>query len=295
MENQYDELKNELESCRTKLAKLQEANEELAGNLIHVNEKLANSELFKGHFISNVTNEIINPFTSILALAGNIGQLPDGDMHKAKRMAKLIFDEAFQLDFQLKNIFAAALIEAGVDGLKIVTIEMAELCEHVQQYFEKKLAAKSIEIVVNYSNLNIPDEPIIIRSDWDKLELILKNIVSNSIKFSDPDSVIHLDFVKTETALIFEISDQGKGISEEGLKVIFDRFKQLDERINSINTGHGLGLSVVQAYTDMLGGEIGIRNNPEKGITVHIVLPDQPEVPDWDDLDNFLLDSETSY
>lgn len=258
MENPKKELESELEKSQEIIHRLQIENQELSRNLFQVNEKLVDSEKLKGHFISNVTNEIINPFTSILALAANIGQLNDGDMNKAHRMAGLIYDEAFHLDFQLKNIFAAALLEAGLERLNLIQINIQNITTQILQYFQSQLLKKSIQISVSYSNSISPEDSILFVSDLEKLDLILKNIIGNAIKFSPENSVVVLDYILEDGMLRIKVSDSGKGISKEDIKVIFDRFKQLDEKINSINTGHGLGLSVVQAYTEMLQGEISI-------------------------------------
>jgi signal transduction histidine kinase len=258
-----------------------------------VNEKLCDSERLKGHFISNITNEIINPFASILALADNIQHLKEGEMSSAHRMADLIFEEAFHLDFQLQNIFAAAQIEAGKDDVKIVSIGLKNLGEKLQEYFYDQLHKMKIQLVINYPT-GIT-ESLKFRSDREKLELIVKNLISNSIKFSFEGSTIHVEFVIENSILSVEVSDYGKGIHPEDRKVIFDRFKQLDEKINSINTGHGLGLSIVLAYVDMLGGKLNLSDNFEGGTRITISIPESLELNDWDDLEGFLLDSATSY
>ena len=92
-----------------------------------------------------------------------------------------------------------------------------------------------------------------------------------------------------------EVSDHGKGIHEEDRKIIFDRFKQLDERINSINTGHGLGLSIVQAYTEMLGGKVSLNDNNNGGLRIMVSIPESTDTDNWDDMDDFLFDSEGSF
>lgn len=284
-----------LEDCRKQVSQLKQENEELLRNLHAVNEKLRDSEKLKGHFISNITNEIINPFTSVLALADNIQYLKEGDISKAKRMAELIFEEAFHLDFQLKNIFAAALIEAGNDELKISTFNFKDFIEHIVQYFSKQLQKKNLRISLGVANCPEYYENFSFTSDKEKLELILKNLISNSIKFSPEDSAIDLEFCYGNGILSLEVSDHGKGIHSEDRKVIFDRFKQLDEKINSINSGHGLGLSIVMAYTDLFGGKLSLNDNLNGGIRVIVSIPESAETNDWDDLEGFLLDTETSY
>ncbi len=295
MNSSVNKCEQELENCQKRLSQLQSENEELLRNLHTVNDKLRDSERLKGQFISNITNEIINPFTSVLALAGNIQQLTEGEISTAHRMAELIFEEAFQLDFQLKNIFAAALIEAGKDELKVTRFNLRELSDQMIQYFRVQLEKKKIRLLVNFTNVTNSDEAFIFSSDREKLDLILKNLISNSIKFSAENSSVEVEFNKGNGVLSVEVSDFGKGVHPEKRKVIFDRFKQLDEKINSINTGHGLGLSIVLAYADLFGGKVSLTDNYKGGIRVTVSIPECTEVNDWDDLEGFLLDSETCY
>ena len=289
------EHESELEKYRNMLLQLRTENEELVKSLHNVNEKLCDSERLKGHFISNITNEIINPFASILALADNIQHLKEGEILSAHRMADLIFEEAFHLDFQLQNIFAAAQIEAGKEDLKIMYFSLMNLGDYLQEYFKDQLQKKKIQLAIKYSNQSGLAEPFKFRSDREKLELIVKNLISNSVKFSFEDSTIHVEFIIENGVLLVEVSDYGKGIHQEDRKVIFDRFKQLDEKINSINTGHGLGLSIVLAYVEMLGGNVNLCDDFEGGTRITISIPESLEPNDWDDLEGFLLDSGTSY
>ncbi len=293
MENRRNKLLTEVENFREELSRLKEENAELSRNLFEVNCKLRDSERLKGHFISNITNEIINPFASILALAENIKKLEEGQLLQAHRMAELIFEEAFHLDFQLKNIFSAAMLEAGIEEIKPARIYPDVFCNHLLDYFQSQLIKKSIRLQVGQTNEFANGKPFI--TDHKKLDLIIKNLISNSIKFSPDGSVVELNFIQKNDRLLIEVSDQGKGINPDDRKVIFDRFKQLDEKINSINTGHGLGLSIVQAYTEMLGGEVNLNDNQDKGVRITISIPEMQETMEWDNMEDFLLDSEASY
>ena len=286
---------NEMEKCKQHISYLEKENEELVKNLYDVNEKLRDSERLKGHFISNITNEIVNPFASVLALSQNIKQLKEGEIHKAHHMAELIFEEAFHLDFQLKNIFAAALIEAGKEEIKCSSVDINELSNHIRSYFKPLLDKKRIQLSACMSNAVISNRSFLFSSDRDKLELILKNLISNSIKYSPEDSIVEVKYHLSAGELQLEVSDRGKGINPEDRKIVFDRFKQLDEKINSINTGHGLGLSIVQAYAEMLGGKVCLNSNFDSGTKIMVSIPEASPVNEWDDLENFLLDSEVSY
>lgn len=285
----------ELEKCKQQVTRLRRENEELAKTLHELNDKLRDSEQLKGHFISNVTNEIVNPFTSVLALAGNIQQLKDGDIKQAHHMAGLIFEEAFHLDFQLKNIFAAALIEAGKEETSHSQIDLHDFAFQLGEYFKSLLGKKRISLSFNFPDQEKHREPLKFITDKAKLDLILKNLISNSIKYSPEDSVVRVSFAVVEDELRLEVSDQGKGIKPEDRKVIFNRFKQLDEKINSVNTGHGLGLSIVLAYAEMLGGWVNIADNQNGGTVVQVGIQQGTEAGEWDDLEGFIIGSETSY
>jgi signal transduction histidine kinase len=174
-------------------------------------------------------------------------------------------------------------------------IDLNELNNQVCQYFKPLLDKKRIQLLVCLPNDPNTEETTLFTSDREKLDLILKNLISNSIKYSSEDSVIEVKYFLSTETLHLEVSDQGKGIAPEDRKIIFDRFKQLDEKINSINTGHGLGLSIVQAYAEMLGGRVRLNDNYDGGTNVMVLIPENADISDGDDLEGFLLDSETSY
>lgn len=297
MDNSKKLTDSEIDLYRNQISNLKAENEELVRNLYKVNEKLRDSEKLKGHFISNITNEIVNPFASVLALAENIRELKEGEIEYAHRLAELIYEEAFHLDFQLKNIFAAALIEAGKEEPKLAQISINELAVNIGQYFKSQLKKKDItlSVEIDHTNKSVSDVPALFISDKAKLEMIVKNLISNAVKYSPDQSVINLDFVLGNGSLAIEVSDHGKGINRDDRKVVFDRFKQLDEKINSINTGHGLGLSIVQAYAELLGGKVSMNDNFEGGVRIMVTIPESSGTEDWDDLEDFLLDSEVRF
>jgi len=290
-----DQHETELDKLRKQMLELKSENEDLVRSLYKVNEKLRDSEKLKGHFISNITNEIVNPFASVLALAKNIMKLKKEEIEKVHRMAELIYEEAFHLDFQLKNIFAAALIEAGREEPIISEVRINSLGDYLLNYFHSQLEKRNIRLSIGYFNLEVPDSNILFLSDRGKLEMIVENLISNSIKYSPDGSEIRLEFIFEKGKLSFEVSDHGKGIKSGNREVVFDRFKQLDEKINSINTGHGLGLSIVQAYTELLGGKVSLNDNFDGGIRVQVSIPECVGIEDWDDLEDFLFDSKESF
>ena len=267
-----EELKNRFNQQRKSLKEL----EYLTGMLKELNHKLEESEKLKSHFLSNIRNEIINPFASIIGLSQSIKNIPSEKIEKIYSMATLIHSEAFALDFQLHNIFAAAEIEAGDLTLQYAIFDVNELCTTVISSFSHELEKK--EIKVNYSSNN---SQIPLKSDPEKLKVIISNLLSNAIKYSNKGADIDIKINSNGGFVGIEIQDYGIGIEENSRKIIFDRFKRIDDTINSLNTGHGLGLSVVQAYLDLLGGSINLFSEVNKGSTVSIsIVNNENEIGD---------------
>lgn len=268
-----DELKLRFEEKKNSLKKL----EKLTAELKEVNKKLTESEALKSHFISNITNEIVNPFTSIVILSKNILSIKKGDWEKVIRMASLIYTEAFNLDFQLKNIFAAAEIEAGELFIDVSNITIDTLIEAVMESFITESQKK--KLTFEFIKIGNDTNEAYFKTDSEKLRLILSNLIENAIKYSKNNKIIIRREVN-ERVLTVTVQDFGIGISENNQKIIFDRFKRLDSGINSINRGHGLGLSINKALLDFLNGEIKIESKKNVGTTFTITIPEATLKPE---------------
>jgi signal transduction histidine kinase len=268
-----EELKLRFAEKKHSLEKL----EKLAAELKEVNQKLADSESLKSHFISNITNEIVNPFTSIVILSKNILSVKEGDWDKVKRMASLIYSEAFNLDFQLKNIFAAAEIEAGELFMEVSNVKVDLLIQALIDSFIPETIKK--QLVFEFIKEKPEKENFIFKIDSEKLKLILSNLVDNAIKFSKNNKIIIKRWVDDDI-LNISVRDFGIGISENNQKIIFDRFKRLDSGINSLNRGHGLGLSINKALLDFLDGDIDIKSKKNEGTTFTISIPEAKDNPE---------------
>ncbi|MBU8891913.1 MAG: HAMP domain-containing histidine kinase [Bacteroidales bacterium] len=265
-----DELKKRFEQNKSVLKEVQELNKEL----IEVNKKLENSEALKSHFISNITNEIINPFASILALSKNILSVKKENWKKVFSMVSLIYSEAFNLDFQLRNIFVAARLESGEIFPEILNVDIKHLTESVIESFKFETKRKKIVVKFQFNIKSENDKPFFFKTDPEKFRLILSNLLSNAIKFSIEKKEIIIDTRIDNDKLIVSVKDYGTGISLENQKIIFDRFKRLDSGINSIHRGHGLGLSINKALLDLLSGSIDIQSKIDEGASFTISIPE---------------------
>ncbi len=249
----------------------------LTNELKIVNKKLEESEAMKSHFISNITNEIVNPFTSILGLSRAILSVDKENWKKVLSMVALIHSEAFELDFQLKNIFAAAKIEAGEIFPETSRVEIRSLMKSLIDSFVLEAKKKKLVFDFVFDIKTDENETFYFKTDAEKLKLILSNLLANAIKYSHPEDSINLKAWIEDDVLFASVQDFGIGVSEENQHIIFDRFKRVDSGISSINRGHGLGLSINKALLDILGGTISLKSEFGKGATFTISIPQAVE------------------
>lgn len=267
-----DELKFRFEQKETALKELTIITEQLKV----VNKKLSESESLKSHFLSNITNEIVNPFASILGLSRNIQAVDECKCDKVKKMAAMIYQEAFELDFQLKNIFAAAKIEAGEFFPEVYSVNIRELILSEIENFQFKLDEKQISLDIKfYINSIETTNNFTFKTDSEKISLVVTNLLDNAIKYSNAAGKIEIIISVENGNLSISVKDYGIGISKDDLQLIFDRFKRVDASINSVNRGHGLGLSIVKATIDLFDGSVDVTSLKNKNSHFTVVVPEK--------------------
>lgn len=270
------EIKSRLDSSK----KNQDEVKHLSYELQEITQKFKESESMKSHFISNISNEIVNPFTSILGLSKSILSVQKNDWKKVVSMVALIHSEAFNLDFQLRNIFVAAKIEAGEITPNISKVSIKTLIQSIIDSFNLVARKMGIEIDFQFNIEYGFGKNFYFKTDNEKLKLILSNLLNNALKYSYKDSKVIIKVWVDDDLLSISIQDFGTGISEKNQQIIFERFKRLDTGINSINRGHGLGLSITKSLLDVLGGNIDIVSTKGEGSTFTINIPESKNIVD---------------
>ncbi len=279
-----EELIKLLKTADSEKAVFKEEIDRTEQDLVSVNKRLQEAENIKSNFVSNISNELVNPFTSVLALADNILKVDKESWKDVISMVALIHSEVFHLDFQLKNIFAAAKLEAGDINPEILTVNIDNTIANIIESFKYDARHKHIKVV--YQSENKPDQNgTLFKTDPEKLSLIISNLLSNAIKFSFNNSQVFIRVSKVFDKLIIEVQDFGSGISSENENIIFDRFKRAESGIDSINRGHGLGLSINKAMLDILKGTISFSTKINEGTSFIVSIPESAQKSEGISLD----------
>jgi len=287
-----------LEELKKRLSDNQKALNDLRAitkKLEAVNLKLKESEALKSNFLSNIRNEINNPLTSIMGLSE---QIVTGVVkpEKAPEVSKMIFNEAFDLDFQLRNIFMAAELEAGDVILSVAKIDVYGFFERVIGYFANKLASKDLTIEFICDVEGCKENGASFVTDPEKLQIVFVNLLANAIEFSPSGNKILIKAQRDKDRLLISVEDRGVGIEKNLQKDIFDRFRQLSTGVTKNHKGHGLGLSIVKSLLDLMDGTIDLASAVGKGSTFTVSLKSSPDMDGAsvfsEDGNEFIFDSD---
>ncbi len=240
----------------------------LTKKLETLNNRLVESEKVKSHFLSNIKNEINNPLTSVLTICDLIvSGVETQEFETTRALVKTAYKEAFNLSFQLNNIFAAAEIEAGECAPGFSSVDIGSLINNTIEMFRHKAAEKKIDVrLETKDDIRFTTDPV-------KLQLILSNFLSNAIEYSSEGSSVEVAAARTD-GLSITVTDHGAGIDEKHHEVIFERFKQLDTGVAKSHAGHGLGLSIVKALVELLGGVITVKGKNGDGASFTVTIPE---------------------
>jgi signal transduction histidine kinase len=244
-----------------------------------VNARLVASEALRTHFLANIRNEINNPLTAILGLAREMVGCAESAASRA--LGDALLAESFLLDFQMRNILAAAEIEAGEALPRVAQVDVRRIIEDAASSFAPLGASRDIHLETAWSGP--PRGGKCFRTDPAKLSLILTNLISNAVKFAPKNSEVMIIGYRSETSLVVRVEDSGGGILPEHRELIFERFRQLAQGPAKSWQGHGLGLAVVQALLEILGGTIEVGDRPGFGSVFTFRVPESalagPGVP----------------
>jgi len=267
LQEQNEEIEAQNEEYQQLNEELRQINEELH----YAKEKAEESDCLKTAFLHNMSHEIRTPMNAILGFSGLLVDSLDSKP-KLENYCEIINHSALDLLDIINNILNVAQIEAGQMPVNIEKCDLSELFNELTSFFDKnqkRLGKQNIKF--SMKALCNPFENIII-TDKGKLKQIFINLISNAFKFTDSGTIEGGCKLDENHNLVFYVSDSGIGIPANKQQVIFDRFIQLDQDSNKILEGNGLGLSIVKGLVNLLGGEILLESEPNKGSTFSFTI-----------------------
>jgi signal transduction histidine kinase len=254
------------------------ASEQLGPIAEHATIALRNSQLLdearqasrlKSDFVSTMSHELRTPLNVII---GYSEMLRDGAAGRLSAEQRELFDQIDVQSRELYDLIEATLqvgrIETGTDDVRSFHIPMTDLISSLDSVTAQ--LPRPAGVAVEWETC--ADSSASLYSDLGKVNLILRNLVSNAFKFTKHGRVsIRIDAAGDE--LLLEVSDTGIGISPSDLPQMFEMFRQLDSATTRVHGGVGLGLYIVKQMVDRLGGRIDVDSAPGEGATFRVWLP----------------------
>jgi CheY-like chemotaxis protein len=236
--------------------------------------ELERSNQFKSEFLANMSHELRTPLNSSLILAKLLADNASGNLTEEQvKFASNIYSAGNDLLELINDILDLSKIEARQIDVKRDQIQLQTLADNMVQVFKPIASQKHLafEVIIDAA------APALVSTDSQRLRQILRNLLSNAMKFTQRGRVGLCMFVPdTEPAwLALEIQDTGIGIAPEQHEVIFEPFRQADGTTNRRFGGTGLGLSISRELAAMLGGRIELRSAPGTGSTFTLLIPQE--------------------
>ena len=265
-------INQELEE-RTKL--LEEKNQLIIDRNIEIQQKsheLALSTKYKSEFLANMSHELRTPLNSILLLSRLTAENIEGNLNEEQiESARVIQSSGNGLLALIDEILDLSKIEAGKMNIDYEICEVRDLINELADLFNPLVKQKNITLDFDLNN-----QVYTLETDPSKLNQILKNLISNAIKFTAVGGV-RLKITEADEWLTFEVKDTGIGISKDKQTLIFEAFQQEDGSTKRKFGGTGLGLSISRELVKLLGGQIKVESEPTKGSTFTVKLPKQKQ------------------
>ena len=251
----------------------QDINEKLRNinvELRSAKEKAEESDRLKTAFLANISHEIRTPMNAIIGFSDLLLNMELATNERQQYM-HIINAKSRELLNLLTDLIDTSRIEAGDLKTSIHPIEVNPFLENIVNGFkeERQMFEKS-QIIIRLRNPK--DTNPVCYSDRFRLTQVFNNLLTNALKFTY-EGFIEVGYTLKNGRIIFYVKDSGIGIPEDKITVIFERFRQVDDSINSPHGGTGLGLSISKHIVEILGGEMWVESAEKQGSTFYISLP----------------------
>jgi signal transduction histidine kinase/HAMP domain-containing protein/CheY-like chemotaxis protein len=274
-----EELLEELKRSNVQLETRTDELEEKAGQLALVSK-------YKSEFLANMSHELRTPLNSMLILARLLAGNADQTLNEKQiEYARTIYQSGNDLLALISQILDLSKIEAGKMEVERRRVPVVELRDYVDRSFREMAVQKGLDFAVSVDE----DAPEVIVTDTQRLQQILKNLLSNAFKFTERGRVElriapasdHTRYRsealrRAPSVIAFAVTDTGIGIASDKVQLIFEAFQQGDASTSRTYGGTGLGLTISRELARLLGGEIVVESSIGLGSTFTLYLPAEP-------------------
>ncbi len=279
LEQKARQLFEQNEEVERKNREVEQARQALEGKA----QQLSITSRYKSEFLANMSHELRTPLNSLLILADQLSSNPDGNLTpKQVEFARTIRGSGKDLLRLINDILDLSKIESGTVSLDVGEVRFEEMRQTMERTFRHVAEGKGVHFEIDID----PRVPAAVRTDAQRLDQVLKNLLSNAFKFTERGYVNlrvapatggwspeNQSLNRAEAVLAFSVSDSGIGIPADKQTTIFEPFLQADGSTSRKYGGTGLGLAISRELARVLGGEIRLESSEGRGSTFTLLLP----------------------
>ncbi len=279
------ELEKNAQMLEEQSERIAEKNKDLEVASAEIEKKAKDLEVaskYKSEFLANMSHELRTPLNSMLILSQSLAENSSGRLSADEvESAQIIYRSGNDLHNLINEIMDLSKIEAGKMTINPDKVEIRTIAENMSSLYKPAASAKNLEWILTID----PTAPQVIISDQQRVEQIIKNLISNALKFTSRGSVsltfkatpadykyINIELSKSPSVTI-DVTDTGIGIPQDKQAAIFEAFQQADGSTSRKYGGTGLGLSISRQLAKLLGGEINLSSKPGQGSVFTLILP----------------------
>ncbi|WP_368155355.1 ATP-binding protein [Alistipes onderdonkii] len=230
-------------------------------SLIEAKNKAEVSDRLKSAFLANMSHEIRTPLNAIVGFSNLLAETDD--IAERREYMQVVEENNDLLLKLISDILDLSKIEAGTFEFNYGMVDVNRMCEEAVRALSLKVQDKPVELLFGDH-----EAQCCIVGDKNRLLQVITNFINNAVKFTEQGSIT-LGYRREAGDLLFYVEDTGKGISEEHLRTVFDRFVKL----NSFAQGTGLGLSISKSIVEQMGGHIGVESEEGRGSRFWFTIP----------------------
>lgn len=232
-------------------------------------EVLAKNEQLRANLLRSISHDLRTPLTSI---SGNAGVLLSNEdtlsADKKRNLYNDIYDDSLWLINLVENLLSVTRIEDGTMNLRLTTELVEEVVTEALQYMNRKSAKHTIKVIQK-------EDLLLAKMEARLIIQVIINIIDNAIKYTPDGSHIILTVKKEKPYIIFEIADDGNGLSKEAKDKVFDMFYTANTTVADSRRSLGLGLALCKSIITAHGGEISVYDNIPKGTVFRFTIPSE--------------------
>ncbi|MGD8626385.1 MAG: response regulator, partial [Anaerolineae bacterium] len=245
-------------------------------------EELAQANKYKSEFLANMSHELRTPLNSLLILARLLADNQEGNLTGEQvESARVIYNSGSDLLALINEILDLSKVEAGRMEFHMAPMSLADLAGSMRAQFEPVAGEKNLALEVAVAD----DLPPAIEADQQRVEQIVKNLLSNACKFTEegyvrleirrPDEGVDLSHagLKPDRTVAIRVSDSGIGMTPDQQEIVFEAFKQANGSTSRKYGGTGLGLTISRELAVRLGGHLALESAPGQGSIFSLYLP----------------------